>query len=65
MSSTKAFDYAKKMEELEGVLAHLQSETVQLDEALRLHETGKKLIAEIEMYLTHAENEVKRHLAKD
>jgi exodeoxyribonuclease VII small subunit len=59
------FDYAAKTEELEGILAHLQSEDIQLDEALKLHETGKKLIAEIEDYLRHAENEVKKHLAKE
>ena len=58
------FDYAAKTEELEGVLAHLQAEDIQLDEALRLHESGKKLIVEIEDYLRHAENEVKKHLSK-
>lgn len=58
------FDYAAKTAELEGVLAHLQAEDIQLDEALRLHEAGKKLIVEIEDYLRHAENEVKKHLSK-
>lgn len=58
------FDYAAKTEELEGVLAHLQTEDIQLDEALKLHEAGKQLIAEIEDYLKHAENEVKKQLAK-
>ncbi len=58
------FDYAAKSEELEGILAHLQAEDIQLDEALRLHEAGKKLIADIEDYLKHAENEVKKQLAK-
>ncbi|QQS17969.1 exodeoxyribonuclease VII small subunit [Candidatus Saccharibacteria bacterium] len=59
------FDYAAKTEELEGILAHLQAEDIQLDEALRLHEAGKQLITDIEDYLQHAENEVKKHLAKD
>lgn len=63
--NTTQFDYAAKTEELEGILAHLQAEDIQLDEALRLHEAGKKLIAEIEDYLGHADNEVKKHLSKD
>ena len=58
------FDYAAKTEELEGVLAHLQAEDIQLDEALRLHEAGKKLIVEIEDYLRDAEYEVKKHISK-
>lgn len=58
------FDYAAKTEELEGVLAHLQAEEIQLDEALKLHAAGKALIGEIEHYLKHAENEVKKQLAK-
>ncbi|MBL8122124.1 exodeoxyribonuclease VII small subunit [Candidatus Saccharibacteria bacterium] len=61
----KTFDYAAKTEELEGVLAQLQSEDIRLDEALRLHEAGTKLLAEIGDYLRYAENEVKEHLAKD
>ena len=59
------FDYVKKTEELEGILAHLQAEEIQLDEALKLHAAGKKLIGEIEQYLLYAENEVKKQLAKD
>jgi exodeoxyribonuclease VII small subunit len=58
------FDYAAKTEELEGVLAHLQAEDVSLDKALQLHTTGKALTAELEEYLQHAENEVKKQLAK-
>lgn len=58
------FNYAAKTEELEGILAHLQAEDIALDEALKLHAAGKLLIAEIEDYLKHAENEVKKQLAK-
>ncbi len=65
MSNTFAqFDYGAKTEELEGILAHLQAEDIALDEALKLHEAGKTLIAEIEDYLKHAESEVKKQLAK-
>jgi exodeoxyribonuclease VII small subunit len=46
------------------VLAHLQAEDVSLDKALQLHTTGKALTAELEEYLQHAENEVKKQLAK-
>lgn len=58
------FNYAAKTEELEGVLAHLQSEDIEIDEALKLHAVGKKLVTEIEDYLRHAENEVKKQLTK-
>jgi|JI10StandDraft_1071094.scaffolds.fasta_scaffold153997_4 exodeoxyribonuclease VII small subunit len=59
------FDYTAKTTELEGILAQLQDENIQLDTALRLHKTGTKLIAEIEEYLKEAENEVKKQLTKE
>ncbi|QQS19339.1 exodeoxyribonuclease VII small subunit [Candidatus Saccharibacteria bacterium] len=58
------FDYAAKTAELEDILAHLQAEDIQLDEALKLHAAGKLLIADIEDYLKQAENEVTKQLAK-
>ncbi len=56
------FDYAAKTEELERILAQLQGEDVPLDKALQLHAAGKALVADIEDYLKHAENEVKKQL---
>ena len=49
------FDYAAKSAELEAILSQLQDSETSLDEALRLHEEGKKLITELEQYLKKAE----------
>lgn len=56
-------DYAKTMAELEEVLARLQDAGTPLDEAMRLHEKGKKLVAALEEYLKDAEIIVKRQVA--
>ena len=61
----KMFDYAAKMAELETVLAGLQAAETPLDEAMKLHQTGTKLIAELEDFLAHAEHDIQKHVAKD
>lgn len=57
------FDYRKKAAELEAVVAKLQDPDIQIDEAVTLHAQGLKLVAELETYLTQAENEIKKHTA--
>ncbi len=64
MAKQVTFDYAAKTAELEAVLATLQDPATPLDEAMKLHTAGKKLVSEIEEFLKHAENEVRTHLAK-
>lgn len=57
------FDYAAKNAELEALLAQLQNNDISLDEAIRLHDAGKKLVAELEKYLQTAEVTVRRQVA--
>lgn len=62
----QSFDYAAKTAELEAIVASLQSSDVSLDEALKLHEKGQKLVAEIEDFLKTAEVEItKRTVAEE
>lgn len=60
----QAFDYAAKMAELEALLETLQNPATPLDEAIKLHSSGQKLVVELEGFLKQAENEVHKHLAK-
>ncbi len=62
-STEASFDYAAKTAELETVLAQLQSDDISLDEAIKLHDVGKKLVAELEEYLKTAEVTVRRRVA--
>ena len=65
MTKQTEFDYAAKTAELETVLAKLQNTDTPLDEAMKLHETGRVLIVELEKFLKQAENEVHKQLAED
>ena len=58
----ETFNYAAKLSELEGVLAALQDVDVTLDQAIKLHETGRNLVAELEQYLKEAEVIVKKQV---
>ncbi len=58
------FDYTAKAAELERVVAELQSPDIQIDEAVRLHADGLKLIAELEAYLKQAEIDVRKHVVR-
>lgn len=57
---TDEFDFRAKSAELDEVLAKLQDSDIQVDEAAKYYEQGLKLIAELEGYLEHAENVVKK-----
>lgn len=57
---TDEFDFRAKTAELDELLAKLQDSDIQVDEAARLYESGLKLISELEDYLEHAENVVKK-----
>lgn len=61
---SETFDYRKKADELEKIVAELQNPDIQIDEATKLHAAGLKLIEEIETYLNQAEIEVKKHVAE-
>lgn len=57
---TKPVDYTKLSQELDELLATLQSDDLQVDQALKLYERGMQITKELETYLTSAENEVSK-----
>lgn len=61
----QTFDYAAKMNELEGILEKLQSSETPLDEAITLHAQGRSLTTEIEAFLKEAENKIQTVLADE
>jgi len=52
--------YQELQEELEGVLEKLQSETVDLDEAIEFHKKGTAIIKEMQRKLDRAEIKIKK-----
>jgi len=62
---TDGFDYHAKAEELEQIVAKLQNPDIEIDEATKLHDTGIKLVGELEAYLDQAEIAVQKHLTVD
>lgn len=63
--AVKKFDYSKKTQELEDVLAKIRQEDTSFEEALLLHEKGLSLLDELEGFLKTAEVEVKKRTQKD
>jgi len=59
------FDYAAKTAELESILAQLQSSETTLDNAIQLHDAGKKLVAELEAYLKNAELTIRHRTVEE
>lgn len=57
----KTQDYKTLMAELQTLLADMQSETLDVDEAITKYERGQKLIAQLQVYLESAENTITRH----
>lgn len=64
MAKQAEFDYRKKSDKLEKIVEQLQDPDIQIDEAVKLHAAGLKLIEELEAYLNQAEVEVKKHVSK-
>ena len=62
--ATAKKSYQALSAELDEILAALQTPEVDIDEALKLYERGQKVIAELEAYLTTAENKVNQLKAK-
>lgn len=50
--------YRELEEQLAAVLAQLQSDTIDVDEALKLHEQGSKLLAALEAHLAAAAHHI-------
>lgn len=51
-------------EQLETILAQLQAEDLDVDEALKLHEQGKKVISELEKRLATAQLKITKLKSK-
>lgn len=56
----KTKTYQELKEQLDDVLARLQDPATEIDDAIKLHENGKKLLAELEAYLEKAEEKIKK-----
>lgn len=52
--------YKQLQAELDDVLEGIQSEELDVEEAIKLYEQGEKLIRELETYLKTAENKIKK-----
>ncbi len=50
--------YQELNSELENILVKLQSDSLDIDEAVKLHERGTIIVKELEAYLKNAENKV-------
>lgn len=62
-TDSDTFDYAAKKARLDEILSALQQPDIDLDEALKLHERGSALAAELEQYLEKAEVEIRKKTA--
>lgn len=56
--ATKATNYKLLNTELDEVLTKLQSEDLDVDDAVALYERGIAIVKELESYLKNAENKV-------
>lgn len=57
-------DYQALSQELDELLARMQSGELSIDEAMPAYERGMKLVAELETYLKQAENRMTELQAK-
>lgn len=53
-------DYSSLNDELDEILAKLQSSDVDIDESLKLYEQGREIINKLQQHLKIAENKVKK-----
>lgn len=53
-------DYHAMSIRLDEVLAALQAPDIAIDEAMRLHQEGTTLVADMQAYLQTAENSIKK-----
>jgi len=65
MSDKKASTFRELSDELDSILARLQAEDIDVDEALKLYEQGSKLVESLEKRLAIAENTVTKLKAKE
>ncbi len=53
-------DYHELQEELDDILASLQTGALSIDDAITAFERGQTIIKELESYLKQAENKIKK-----
>ncbi len=56
----KDFDYRKLNEELEVILAQMDSTDMDVDEAIKHYQRGMEIVEQLEAYLKGAENKVQK-----
>jgi len=54
----EATDYRSMMAELQQLLADMQDDSLDVDEALKKYERGQQLITQLTKYLETAENKI-------
>lgn len=59
------FKYSNALQELEDITAYLESNDVDLDEAIKKFQRGSELASQIEEHLKNAENTVKTIRSKE
>jgi len=57
--TAKQINYQKLQTELDEIMGRLQSEDIDVDEALKHYERGLVIVKELEEYLAGAENRVR------
>lgn len=62
--AVKKIDYHELQTELDEIMAKLQREDIDVDEALKAYERGLNIVKELEQYLAGAENRVREIKAK-
>lgn len=53
-------NYKELKDELEQIIAKLESDEVDLDESIELYEKGQKLVASLEKYIQKADLKIKK-----
>jgi exodeoxyribonuclease VII small subunit len=64
MSDKKHVSYKDRREELDKAITKLQSDDLDVDEALDLYKKSQDLIKELEEYLAKAENTINKYKTK-
>lgn len=56
-------DYMGMQAQLDEILRRLQSDDIELQEAIELHKKGKELVDQQQTYLKEAENTITKHIS--
>jgi exodeoxyribonuclease VII small subunit len=56
---TMKANYQELKQQLDDILAKLQDEEVDVDEAVKLYKQGQKVVTELEAYLTQTKQQLK------